>query len=313
MAERIMREEIPVYSEKHGIHGVIKDYGFVTKLFFTYNGKEIEIGIDRNPLSGITFEELGRDIIESYISHLASGIDGRKLQLHDWYIGEHKFGNGNAYRIVHGVVTGHKKLADSIYMHSSEVKAFHVDEEENEMVVTTRNSVYHCPLAYWDFKNQDKYQNIIPEYEKLKGEYQDTIEYPSIEAGKVLLVLADFCEYYFHSLYYVPKDSEDGESVEYKGWAHVGTFQDSYLISAKGCEVDLRYFPHYQNIEFYEEHSEGCPLYIENIGDTVIYARTSVGTIRLNPGDRKEVTEDNADKDDPVLPDGDLYPAGVIE
>ncbi|WP_292145880.1 hypothetical protein [Butyrivibrio sp.] len=25
MAERIMREEIPVYSEKYGIHGVIKD------------------------------------------------------------------------------------------------------------------------------------------------------------------------------------------------------------------------------------------------------------------------------------------------
>ena len=35
--------------------------------------------------------------------------------------------------------------------------------------------------------------------------------------------------------------------------------------------------------------------------------------VSLNPGDRKEVTENNADKDDPVLPDGDLYPAGVIE
>lgn len=33
MAETILREEIPVYSEKYDIHGVIKDYGFVTKLF----------------------------------------------------------------------------------------------------------------------------------------------------------------------------------------------------------------------------------------------------------------------------------------
>ena len=32
-------------------------------------------------------------------------------------------------------------------------------------------------LAYWDFKNQDKYKDVIPEYEKLKGEYQGTIDY----------------------------------------------------------------------------------------------------------------------------------------
>lgn len=313
MAETMLRKEIPVYSEKYDIHGVIKDYGVVTKLFFTCSEKNIEMGITRNPLIGVTFEDLGRDIIESYISHLASGVNGRKLQLHDWYIGEHKFGNDNMYRIVHGVVTGHKKLEDSIFMHSSEVKAFHVDEEEKEMVVTTRNSVYHCPLAYWNFKDQDKYADVIHDYEALKEKYQGTIDYPSIEPGKVLLVLANFCEYYFHSLYYVPKDSDSGKPAEYKGWAHIGTFQDSYLIGTKEYPIGLRYFPHYQNIEFYHVRLDGCPLYIENIGDSVLYARTSVGTIRLNPGERKEVIEDNAEKDDLVLPDGDLYPAGVIE
>ena len=313
MAETMLRKEIPVYSEKYDIHGVIKDYGVVTKLFFTCSEKNIEMGITRNPLIGVTFEDLGRDIIESYISHLASGVNGRKLQLQDWYIGEHKFGNGNMYRIVHGVVTGHKKLEDSIFMHSSEVKAFHVDEEEKEMVVTTRNSVYHCPLAYWNFKDQDKYADVIHDYEALKEKYQGTIDYPSIEPGKVLLVLANFCEYYFHSLYYVPKDSDSGKPAEYKGWAHIGTFQDSCLIGTKEYPIGLRYFPHYQNIEFYHVRLDGCPLYIENIGDSVLYARTSVGTIRLNPGERKKVTEDNAEKDDLVLPDGDLYPAGVIE
>ena len=78
-------------------------------------------------------------------------------------------------------------------------------------------------------------------------------------------------------------------------------------------EIDLRYFPHYQNIEFYSEHTGGYPLYIENIGDVVIYARTSAGTIKLEPGDRKKVVKENEEVETPVLPGGDLYPAGIVE
>ena len=116
------------------------------------------------------------------------------------------------------------------------------------------NSVYHCPIAYCDWEHQD------------------------------------FYEYYFHSLYYVPEDSEDNTPCEYSAYPHERTFQDSFLISAynKGQEcnelVDVRYFPHYQNIEFYAEYTK--PLY-------------------------KEVIPENAEKEPPVLPDGDLYPAGV--
>ena len=36
MAESMLREEVEVYSEKYDIHGVVRDYGMVTKLFFTY-------------------------------------------------------------------------------------------------------------------------------------------------------------------------------------------------------------------------------------------------------------------------------------
>ena len=34
---------------------------------------------------------------------------------------------------------------------------------------------------------------------------------------------------------------------------------------------------------------------------------------RLEPGDRKEVTKANALPDPPVLPDGDLYPAVIMD
>ena len=313
MAETMLIREIPVFSEKYKIHGVIRDYHFVTKLLFRYEGKEIEMSIHRNPMKGITFEDIGRDIIESYVANLASVGKERRLQLHYWYVGEHVYGNGNKYRIAHGIVTGHKRLADATDMHSSEVKAVHVDHDEEELVVITRNSVYHCPLSYCRFDKQDSYPEIIPDYENLKKKYQGTIVYPSIEPGKVLLVLSNFSDYYFHSLYYVPKDSVNGERLDYNGCPHVGTFQDSYLISTEDGRIDLRYFPHFQNVEFYSEGTDCCPFFIENIGDVVLYARTHAGTIRLEPGQRKEVIKDNSENETVILPNGDLYPAGVIE
>lgn len=312
MADTMIRNEIPVYSEKYGVHGVIRDFGVVTKLYFSYDDKKIEMGINKNPLKDIAFEDLGRDIIESYIMNLVSNSDGRKLQLHYWHIDEHEYGDGNTYRIAHGIVTGHKRIPDAIDMHSSEVRAVHVDEAAEELVVTTRNSVYHCPLSYCDFEKQDEFSDIVPEYERIKERYQNAIDYPTIDPGNVLLVLSNFSEYYFHSLYYVPLDSETSEPLEYIGWPHVGTFQDSFLVGTKDQSIDLRYFPHFQNIEFYVLRTGGHPLFIENIGDVVLYASTNVGTIRLEPGDRKEVAEENVEEKKPILPDGDLYPAGVI-
>ncbi len=187
-----------------------------------------------------------------------------------------------------------------------------VDKDEEELVIHTENSIYHCPLAYCRFREQDKYPDMIPDYEEIKEKYKGKQEYPSIEKGKVLLVLSNFCDYYFHSFYYVPADSEDEEPRHYTGWAHVGTFQDSYLISTEDGSIDLSYFPHFQNIEFYSEITCGCPWYIENIGDSVLYASISCGKIRLDPGKRKEVSKANAETDSPILPGGDLYPAGVL-
>lgn len=70
MSELII-QEIEVYSEKYDIHGIIKDYGTDTKLFFTYEGKEIEIGINNKSDKYKKIEELGRDAIEAYILYLA--------------------------------------------------------------------------------------------------------------------------------------------------------------------------------------------------------------------------------------------------
>ena len=84
------------------------------------------------------------------------------------------------------------------------------------------------------------------------------------------------------------------------------------MIYTDNYEIDIRYFPHFQNIEFYSEDTNDCPLFVENIGDTVIYVRAHIGTIKLSPGERKEVAKGNVEKEKPILPDGDLYPAGTF-
>jgi len=312
MGKSMLKEEIKVYSERYGLHGVVRDYGVVTKLIFTYDDKKIEMGMERKSFDKENLEEAAVGIMESYVCNLASHRKGRKLMLHNWYVGEHQTDSGK-YWIAHGVVTGHRHLPDTMYIHTSAVMSVYVDEKEEEFVVTTRNSVYHCPLAYCRYEQQDHYRNIIPDYSKLKKKYRNAAHYPSIEPGKVLLVLADYCNYYFHSLYYVPAGSKKNKPLEYLGRPHVGMIQDSFLINTERDEIDLRYFPHYQNIEFYSEETEGCPWYIENFGETVLYAKTSAGLLRLEPGERKEVVEENAEKEEPPLPGGDLYPAQIIE
>ena len=69
--DTLLRKEIDVYSQKHNIHGKIRDYSFVTKLVFPYNGKTIEIAIKRNPLKYETYEDIGANIIDSYIDTTA--------------------------------------------------------------------------------------------------------------------------------------------------------------------------------------------------------------------------------------------------
>lgn len=230
--------------------------------------------------------------------------------LHNWYIEDHMSQRNGRYALAHGIVTGHNRMPDSIFCHTSKIRETYVNGED-ELVVMTMNTEYHCPLNSCDWERQDQYPDMILEYEKIKAEYKEKALRPSIEPGKVLLVLSNFCHYYFHSLYCIPEGAE--QPCEYSGDAHVGMFQDSYLVEADHGRIDLRYFPHFQNIEFYSEHTQGMPLFLENVGDVTLYVKSSVGTIKLNPGERKEVTKENAESETPSLPNGDLYPAGIVE
>lgn len=306
MAESMLREKIEIKSEKYETEGVILDYGMVIKLRFSHDGKEIEMGMSR-PLKR---EELIRRAIgcmDTYVEQLSSKEE-HPTRLFYWHVTKDENGVLNA----HGNVTGHKRLADTTCIHTTEITYIAIDAEKEEAILQTKNTVYHCPLVYLHLGRQDEWPDVIPDYESIKDKYKDKRPQPTIEPGKVLLVICNFCGYYFHSLYYQAKDAKE-PIIETQGYAHIGTFQDSYLIQTDNYEIDLRYFPHYQNIEFYSEDTDGKPLYIENIGDVVLYADTSAGLIKLNPGERKEVCKENAEAKKPVLASGDLYPAGIVE
>ena len=293
------RQVIDIVSEKYGVTGQIRDYSVVTKLIFTYNGREHTLGIGRN--YGDKLAEMGLRIMETTIEKLLN--QSGEIILHYWHIS-----NEWEASIAHGVVTGHPRISDASRMHTSPIASIETDAEKEELLVTTYNTLYHCPLNSCYFKRQDDFPDILPDYEKLKEKYYKEVPDPEIEQGKVLLVLSDFDNYYFHSL--CVKD-EKGEKIHCTSHPHAGMFQDSYLINTDDHRIDLRYFPHFGNIEFYETETDGMPLYAENIGSSVIFIKDRGMTFSLKPGERKELTEKNAEQDVPDLPDGDLYPAGT--
>ena len=226
--------KVNIYSKKYDASGFIEDYGIVTKIIFSYHGRQITMGINRI-FPQNDYENLGREILESYIENLSE--QKNQIRLYNWYVKEYHNGSTN-YLIGKGIVTEHPRIPDTNHMSTSNVRAIYTDLEHGEVILTTMNHIYHCPLEYCCWLRQDEFPGLIPDYNLAKEKFQNR-EDPSIESGKVLLVLSDHDEYYFHSLYY--KETEEGEPCHYCGNAHVGMFQDSYLIHAEEARICLLY------------------------------------------------------------------------
>ena len=291
-----------IHSEKFGTDGRIFDYGMGINLQFTYNGRDYRIGLVRPVKRDLG--DAGLRIMERTLESLIDKAPSDALRepvLHYWYLDKNK----DDQIIAHGVVTGHPKFNDSQKIYTSPFSGVEIDDERGDAIIKTEYFNYRCPLRYLRFRKQDKFPDPVPAYEEIKSKYSGQIEMPEIEQGKVLLVLSDFNEYYFHSL--CAKD-ENGELMDYTGWAHTGWTQDSYLIQTEDEKIDIRYFPHFRNIEFYSDYTDGMPLYAENIGGGVIYIQYDGHDFRLDPGVRLELTEKNAAGNISDLPDGDLYP-----
>ena len=292
-----------VHSEKYGIDGILTDCGDRAILEFSRQGQDVKMTLIPMPPLLKHFEGDASELMDYYVDSIAS--EGKHTRLHYWYLKkvEDQYGK---YITAFGNVTNHPKLMDSAHIHTSPVKAIY--RMGDEIIVLTMNTEYHCPLAYCRFNDMAECSDFIPDFDLLREEYEGKNIHPTIEPGNILLVIADFCNYYYHSAYYIPSDNEESVPVSFFAREHVGDFKDSFLIQSTTGGIDLRYFPHWHNIEFYSECTHGKPLWIENIGDGTLYAKTSVGIIRLDAGERKLVDKSNAEKTDPFLDVGELYP-----
>ena len=135
----------------------------------------------------------------------------RKLMLHYWYVElcEEDGWYETEFLWARGVVSGHYRIQDSKRIHTSYIKKMEVNEEEEELVIYTKNSVYHCPLEYCDFEKQDKHADLIPNYEKIRAKYYGKRTNPSIEEGKVLLVVSKYPAEFMNLTLYHTECKED--------------------------------------------------------------------------------------------------------
>ena len=98
-----------IHSEKYHVEGIVEDYGIVTKLIFTYQDRQITMGINRN-LSRNDYEKLGQEIIDSYIENLNTKED--QIRLYNWYVKLYER-DSECLHIGKGVVTGHPSIPDT--------------------------------------------------------------------------------------------------------------------------------------------------------------------------------------------------------
>lgn len=210
----------------------------------------------------------------------------KSASLHYWYVYDK-----DGHRRACGNITGHEDHNDGTDVRTSEVEDIVIDYSKGEAVITTKHTIYRCPLEYCAFEKQDKYPDIIPNYESMKSLYRNKVIQPEIENGKILLVLSNFNEHYFNSL--CIKD-ENGEKYKYIHRIHLGMVQDSVLINLINERlftplVSLSYFPFFNFIEFYHTRLAGLPLYVENIGTSILEIRILGNNFSVRPKERIQV------------------------
>lgn len=242
----------------------------------------------------------------------------KRNTMRHWYVGSVNYYGKNYYLIL-GQFFNRPGLYDGLNGHSSEVKSVTINEEEEEYEIQTRNTLYHCSFDSLLFEQQDKSPYKLPEYERIKEKYWHPVDRSSLGKDDMLLVVADYGDYFFESLLYQNKDGSEGS---YDGYPHIGMFTDTFLISGGNSpdgsiydpsneDIDIRYYVGPFGFTFYSLDTGGRNLWIENRGDSTLEIYGCGKCIRLESGkrikalDRENMTErkemmgwDEADDDD---------------
>lgn len=226
-------------------------------------------------------------------------------RLYNWYIEKKNKMDPNSELWARGVVSGHVRLPDGLFIHTSTIASVTIEGET--AIIQTQNTRFECKMENADYVKFKETQ-LIDDFPAYKAKYAiPKVKYkPDLKENEVLLVLGNNRQYYFDS-YHV--NYEGTKESLYDVHPHIGMFQDSVLCQCfinRQC-IDYRYFPYKGcHAEFYswEDHFK---TYIENCGDDPLYV-TVYGNVYVIPAkERVLIIPQNAEKEEPHLGHTDLY------
>lgn len=217
-----------------------------------------------------------------------------------------------------GVVTGHRKLPDGMFIHTSPIRRVLRDpEREDGYIFESKNSSFYVSITDYDYGQCAVEDNgTIPGLdlwlsglEEYSAQYAEKKASCAAEPGTILLRLGNNREYYFDAM---DVDPGTGERLSGQMWPHVGMVQDSVLCCAgdePGCSLyDLRYFPYRGgNLEFYVWDTGGLPVYIENSGDSELRVCLDRAVYLIKPGSRVLMEKANSQPGAALTSEQDLY------
>lgn len=213
----------------------------------------------------------------------------KRNTLRHWYLGEYAW-NDEKVILAYGQFYNHPRIANGRNGHTSIVQSVKINQDEKEFEIQTKNTLYHCSFDSCFFERQDNSPFELPEYEAIKAEYYKSIDTQGLSKNDMLLVVSDYCEYYFEKLIY---QNPDGSEGDFSGYPHIGTYTDTYLIEGshdnykeRSQNIDIRYYVNNGGFEFYSLGTGGRNLWIENRGDSTLDIYGCGSPIELKPGKR---------------------------
>ena len=211
--------------------------------------------------------------------------------LRHWYLADYEW-KGEKVLLVWGQFYNRPGFYEGMNGHTSIVQSIKINQEEKEYEIQTKNNLYHCSFDSCFFERQDTSPYELPEYEAIKTVYYKPVNTEGLSKNDMVLVVADYNDYYFESLIY---QNPDGSKGKYSGYPHIGMFTDTFLINGdrepyeydeESEYIDIRYYVDEGSFEFYSLDTGGRNLWIENRGDSTLDIYGCGSEIKLEPGKR---------------------------
>lgn len=202
-----------------------------------------------------------------------------------WYISDFEY-EDKIYQVVRGSFYNRPGFYEGLHTRTSPIQEVKVLMEEQEYEITTMNTVYHCSFDSCYFERQDKSAFELPEYQQIRQRFFVPIETSTLSNDDMLLVVADFEDYFFKDLIYFDKS---GNQEKYLNNVHLGMVVDTYLITSKDYKVDIRWYVHDCGFKFYSLETDNRNLWIENVGDASLRIVMGDYVINLEPNTREKV------------------------